>query len=103
MVEIAKALRSELSILILDEPTAALTERETDRLFQLLREGKRRRVGIVYITHRMDEIHRIGDRVTLLRDGRRVATLDVGRAGHEHPGELMTGRTFGAFVPRIAH
>ena len=62
MVEIAKALRSDLSILILDEPTAALTERETDRLFQLLRECKRRRVGIVYITHRMDEIHRIGAR-----------------------------------------
>src|SRR2546422_9024544 len=61
MVEIAKALRSDLSILILDEPTAALTERETDRLFQLLRECKRRRVGIVYITHRMrSEERRVG-------------------------------------------
>ena len=103
MVEIAKALRSDLSILILDEPTAALTERETDRLFQLLRECKRRRVGIVYITHRMDEIHRIGDRVTVLRDGRRVATLDVGGASHEKLVELMTGRTFEAFFPRIEH
>jgi ribose transport system ATP-binding protein len=103
MVEIAKALRSDLSILILDEPTAALTERETDRLFQLLRECQRQGVGVVYITHRMNEIHRIGDRVTVLRDGRRVATLDVGQAGHERLVELMTGRKIEAFFPPLQH
>src|SRR5579863_6260868 len=68
MVEIAKAFRSELSVLILDEPTASLTERETDRLFALIEQIKREGVGIVYITHRMSEIKRIGDRVTVLRD-----------------------------------
>jgi ribose transport system ATP-binding protein len=103
MVEIAKALRSDLSILILDEPTAALTERETDRLFQLIRECQRQGVGIVYITHRMNEIHRIGDRVTVLRDGRQVATLDVRGASREKLMELMTGRTFEAFFPLIEH
>jgi ribose transport system ATP-binding protein len=103
MVEIAKALRSDLSILVLDEPTAALAERETDRLFQLLGECRRQGVGIVYITHRMNEIHRIGDRVTVLRDGRRVATLDVCQATRDKLVELMTGRRVEAFFPRIAH
>ena len=77
MVEIAKAFRAELSVLILDEPTASLTERETERLFGLIQQAKRQGVGIIYITHRMAEIKRIGDRVTVLRDGRHVATLGV--------------------------
>ena len=103
MVEIAKALRSNLSILILDEPTAALTERETDRLFQLIRDCKRQGAGIIYITHRMNEIHRIGDRITVLRDGRRVATLQMTDASDEKLVELMTGRTIEAFFPTIDH
>ncbi len=70
MVEIAKAFRSEPSILILDEPTASLTERETERLFALIEQAKAQGVGIIYITHRMGEIRRIGDRITVLRDGR---------------------------------
>src|SRR6267143_1514347 len=86
MVEIAKAFRTNLSILILDEPTAALTDRETDRLFQLVEDSKRQGVGIIYITHRMNELHRIGDRVTVLRDGGRVDTLAVRDAT---PGTLV--------------
>src|SRR5881296_1438771 len=103
MLEIAKALRSNVSILILDEPTAALTERETDRLFQLIRECRRQGAGIIYITHRMNEIHRIGDRITVLRDGRRVATLEVSEATGEKLVELMTGRRIEAFFPRVDH
>ncbi len=103
MVEIAKALRSNLSILILDEPTAALTERETGRLFQLIRECKQQGVGIIYITHRINEIHRIADRMTVLRDGRRVATLRASEASDEKLVELMTGRKIEAFFPRIDH
>ena len=64
-------------MLILDEPTASLTERETQRLFTLIEQAKRQGVGIIYITHRMNEIKRIGDRITVLRDGRYVATLNV--------------------------
>ncbi|MGH7078915.1 MAG: ATP-binding cassette domain-containing protein, partial [Acetobacteraceae bacterium] len=60
MVEIAKAFRTELSILILDEPTASLTERETERLFSMIEAAKRRGVGVIYITHRIGEIRRIG-------------------------------------------
>jgi ribose transport system ATP-binding protein len=103
MVEIAKAFRTDLSILILDEPTAALTDRETDRLFQLVEDSKRQGVGIIYITHRMNEIHRIGDRITVLRDGSRVDTLDVRDAAPEKLVELMTGRKIEAFFPPIDH
>ncbi len=101
MVEIAKAFRTNLSILILDEPTAALTERETNRLFQLVEDCKRQGVGVIYITHRMNEIHRIGDRVTVLRDGSRVDTLDVRDATPEKLVELMTGRKIETFFPHI--
>ena len=103
MVEIAKAFRTNPVILILDEPTAALTQRETERLFQLIEEVKRQGVGVVYITHRMNEVHRIGDRITVLRDGYRVATLDVHDATPEKLVELMTGRKIETFFPRIAH
>ena len=77
MVEIAKAFRTDPSVLILDEPTASLTDAETDSLFNLIANLKRRGVGIVYITHRMNEVRRIGDRITVLRDGRYVDTVDA--------------------------
>ena len=79
MVEIAKAFRTDLSVLILDEPTASLTDREAQRLFAMVEQAKSRGVGIVYVTHRMSEIRRIVV-VTVLRDGKRVATLDVAEA-----------------------
>lgn len=69
MVEIAKALRGKLSVLILDEPTASLTHQETEQLFALISELKKQGVGIVYISHRMGEIRQIADRITVLRDG----------------------------------
>src|SRR5262249_49102541 len=101
MVEIAKAFRSELSVLILDEPTASLTERETDRLFGLIEQAKADGVGIIYITHRMSEIRRIGDRITVLRDGRWVATLDTAEASETRLLELMTGRVISQVFPKI--
>ena len=74
LVEIAKALRRDASILVMDEPTSALTSREVDQLFSLIERLVQRGVAVVYITHRLDEVYRIGGRVTVLRDGRRVAT-----------------------------
>ncbi|HUL08120.1 MAG TPA: sugar ABC transporter ATP-binding protein [Candidatus Acidoferrum sp.] len=103
MVEIAKAFRSELSVLILDEPTASLTERETQRLFTLIEQAKRQGVGIIYITHRMNEIKRIGDRITVLRDGRLVATLNVAEASESRLVELMTGRVIAQIFPKVAY
>src|SRR5262245_34753212 len=103
MVEIAKAFRSDLSVLILDEPTASLTERETRRLFQLIEQAKASGVGIIYITHRMNEIKRIGDRITVLRDGKLVATLGVAESSETRLVELMTGRVIAQIFPKIAY
>jgi ribose transport system ATP-binding protein len=103
MVEIAKAFRTDLSVLVLDEPTASLTDREAQRLFAMVEQAKSRGVGIVYVTHRMSEIRRIGDRVTVLRDGKRVATLDVARADDERLLQLMTGRVISQVFPKIEY
>ncbi len=103
MVEIAKAFRSDLSALILDEPTASLTDREAERLFAMVEQAKNRGVGIIYVTHRMNEIQRIGDRISVLRDGKRMATLDVVNADDDQLLQLMTGRVIRQIFPRIEH
>ncbi len=102
MVEIAKAFRGELSVLILDEPTASLTEKETEQLFSLLRKLKAAGVGIVYISHRIQEIRRIGDRITVLRDGKRIGTVDARTTDEDQLIEMMTGRPIAEIYPRIA-
>ena len=102
MVEIAKAFRSKPAIMIFDEPTSSLTERETDRLFALIADLKRQGIGIIYITHRMSEIHRIGDRITVFRDGRHVTTTKVSDVDDEKLVELMTGRVISQLFPSIA-
>ena len=101
MVEIAKAFRSDLSVLILDEPTASLTERETEQLFALIEQVTADGVGVIYITHRMSEIRRIGDRITILRDGRYVDTVDAKTTSDERLVELMTGRVIDQIFPTI--
>ncbi len=102
MVEIAKAFRSDLSVLILDEPTSSLTERETDQLFRLIEQAKAEGVGIIYITHRMSEIRRIGDRITVLRDGRYIDTVDAKTSSDDELLQLMTGRVIDQVFPKIA-
>ncbi len=102
MVEIAKAMLTEPRVLILDEPTASLTEAEVRQLFRLVRRIKAEGVGIIYITHRMGEIQEIGDRVTVMRNGEHIATLEARAADKTQLVELMTGRSFGNFYPRIA-
>ncbi len=101
MVEIAKAIQGEPSILILDEPTASLTENEANNLFALIERLKVQGLGIVYITHRIQEIHRIADRVTVLRDGQLVATVAAGDISESRLVELMIGRTIEALYPAI--
>ncbi len=103
MVEIAKAFRGDLSVLILDEPTASLTERETESLFALIAQAKARGVGIIYITHRMAEIRRIADRVTVLRDGRKVGMLPVADARESTLIQMMAGRPISQIFPKVKY
>jgi ABC-type sugar transport system ATPase subunit len=92
LVEIAKVLSQNPKLLILDEPTSALTESETDLLLQRVELLKERGIGIVYISHKMDEITRIADRVTVLRDGRYIGTLDREEIEIQKIIEMMVGR-----------
>jgi ribose transport system ATP-binding protein len=102
MVEIAKALLTKVRVLILDEPTASLTEKETQRLFALVDRLRRDQVGIIYVSHRMREIKQLADRITVLRDGRLVATRSAERVSEGELVELMTGRKIDLLYPRIA-
>lgn len=103
MAEIAKALLGRVRLLILDEPTASLTERETGRLFELIARLKGQNVGLIYVSHRMREIRALADRVTVLRDGRHIQTLEAATSTDRELVELMTGRKIDLLFPRIAH
>ncbi|MCG7522447.1 sugar ABC transporter ATP-binding protein [Ruegeria sp. Ofav3-42] len=103
MVEIAKALVTDPRILILDEPTASLTEAESARLFEFVRELRAQGVGIIYISHRMREIRDLADRVTVLRDGALISTVHAQDVTDDEMVELMTGRKAGVLYPRIPH
>jgi ribose transport system ATP-binding protein len=92
MVEIAKALSQEAKVLVLDEPTAALSDRETERLFAVITDLRKQGVAMVYISHRMEEVFSLGDRVTVLRDGKYVASLLAGDATPDDLVTLMVGR-----------
>lgn len=92
LVELAAALAEKCRVLILDEPTAALTARETETLFENIQQLRQQGVSVIYISHRMDELRRICDRVSVLRDGQRVATLPMAEASAPELVKLMAGR-----------
>jgi ribose transport system ATP-binding protein len=91
-VEIAKALSVKARIIVMDEPSAALTSQEVEKLFEIVRDLKARGIGIIYISHRLEEIFHIADRVMVLRDGQHVATRDVSEIDHGGLVEMMVGR-----------
>ncbi len=93
VVEIAKALSQDARILVMDEPTAALTPREVDGLLKVVGELKTQGIGIIYISHRLDEIDAIADRVTILRDGAHVATRSKSELDRDQMIALMVGRS----------
>lgn len=92
VVEIARALRHDARVLVMDEPTAALTEREATRLFALIEQLRSQGTALIYITHRMAEIERLADRVTVLRDGEVAGTLDRAHLDRNRIISLMVGR-----------
>jgi len=92
MVEIAKALSFNPKIMVFDEPTATLSEREVDSLFERIHKLKKAGIGIIYVSHRMQEFKLIGDRITVLRDGKKIATVDVGETNDKDLVNMMVGR-----------
>jgi ribose transport system ATP-binding protein len=99
MLEIAKALALNAKIVIMDEPTSALTDAEIENLFRIIHELKRRKVGIVYISHRLEELQHIADRVTVLRDGKFVGTVDYKETSVRELVRMMVGRELGDYFP----
>jgi len=92
MVEIVKAISNNVKVLVLDEPTAAITDTETKRLFEIIRDLKSRGVGIIYISHRLSELFEIGDRCTVMRDGEYVATVNLDETSEAELTRMMVGR-----------
>ncbi|WP_406547942.1 sugar ABC transporter ATP-binding protein [Clostridium ljungdahlii] len=101
MVEIAKALSVHSDIIIMDEPTAALTEKEIDNLFKIMRKIKSEGVSIIYISHRLEEFAQIGDRVTVMRDGETVETVNIKGTSIDELIKLMVGREIKEKFPKI--
>jgi len=100
LVEIAKAIGGDAKILVMDEPSASLTEREVERLFGVIARLRAHGVGIIYISHRLEEIFAVADRVTVLRDGETVATRDRSQLDRAELIELMVGRKLSAVFPK---
>jgi rhamnose transport system ATP-binding protein len=100
LVEIARALGADAKILIFDEPTASLSEEDTQNLFRVVRELRSAGVGIVYISHRLEELPQIADRVTVLRDGRTIETREMDVVSSEELIRLMVGRDLSAVFPK---
>src|ERR687885_1426036 len=103
LVEIAKALSQEARILVLDEPTAALTDSEVETLFVILNRLRDRNVGMIYISHKLDEVFRLSDRITVLRDGRTVGTDLTRNLDEARVIARMVGREVGDIFPKAAH
>lgn len=103
LVEIAKALSHKAKLLVLDEPTAALTESEVETLFGILRDLKARGVGMIYISHKLDEVFTMSDRITVLRDGKTVGTEATIALDRNKVIALMVGREVGDIFPQTSH
>lgn len=100
LVEIARALHARSKILIMDEPTTALSAGESERLFALIRQLRAEGLAIIYISHRMDEVYALGDRVTVLRDGTLVGSLDKPQIRADTIVRLMVGREVSSFYKK---
>ncbi len=102
LVEIARALSRNARIIAMDEPTSSLSAKETESLFKVIKDLKKKGVGIIYISHRLEEIFEIADRVSVLRDGELVGSGPLSKFSQEEIVSLMVGREIKAFFPRTA-
>jgi ribose transport system ATP-binding protein len=101
MVEIAKALSFNAEVLIMDEPTAALTEAEIAELFRIIRQFREKGVGIIHISHRLEELKQISDRITVMRDGRYIDTVQTQEVAIDRIISMMVGRTIYESAPEV--
>jgi len=100
LVEIARALSADARIIVMDEPTTSLTTRETEKLFEVIRNLKKERIAIIYISHRMEEIYRLADRCSVLRDGSYVGTLERKELSASRLVSMMVGRDLSSFYKK---
>jgi len=100
LVAFARALSFDPRVIILDEPTSSLTTQETDLMFAALKKLKEERVGIIYISHRLEELFQIGDRITVLRDGKKIETIDVKSTELNTIIRMMVGRDISEMYPK---
>jgi ABC-type sugar transport system ATPase subunit len=100
MVEVAKALSLDADLIVMDEPTSALTERETRVLFDMMRSLKDEDVSLIFISHRLEEVFEIADRVTVLRDGERIGTASLSELDEDEVVRMMVGRAPGKMYPK---
>ena len=103
MVEIARAIATDAKLIVMDEPTAALTDREIESLFKVIDSLKAQGVSIIYISHRMEEIFHICDRITILRDGQYIGTENIAETSFEEIVKMMVGRELGEQFPERDH
>ena len=101
LVEVARALGTEVRVLIMDEPTSSLTQRETERLYEVIDSLKAANVSVLYISHRLAEVKRCADRVTVLRDGKNAGELPKEQITHDNMVRLMVGRDMKHFYPKV--
>lgn len=102
LVEIARAIGADARVLIMDEPTASLSDRETENLYEVIRQLRDQGVGIIYISHRLEELTKIADRVTVLRDGQVIETRSMAGITREELIRLMVGRELATVFPNRA-
>jgi ribose transport system ATP-binding protein/rhamnose transport system ATP-binding protein len=102
LVEIGRALSLDARVLIMDEPTAALSQREVERLFSVVDNLRIQGVAMMFVGHRMDEIYRVADRIAVLRDGRHVGTENAANLSRERAVQMMVGRSLDGLYPRTA-
>jgi ribose transport system ATP-binding protein len=103
MIEIAKALSVHARVLIMDEPTSSLSQRETEALFRVVKDLRHRHVSVIYISHRLGEVNELADRVVVLRDGKNAGELARGAIEHDRMVQLMIGRDVAQFYVRRPH
>lgn len=103
LVEIAKALSCNARVLIMDEPTSSLSQKETETLFEVVKDLRKQGISVIYVSHRLGEVHELSDRVTVLRDGENAGELDREAINHDNMVRLMVGRELSEFYSRKNH